>query len=235
MVMLLIANGCSCTRGEELDTPELQAWPALLGSRLGAQVLNLARDGASNRRIVRSTIAVVSTLAQESTFDPSDTLVLIAWTQPSRHEYRSETEAPEKRTGPHELEVDRYWQRIGPWQNKRGHRPSRAYYHHLWDEVGTSINFFTDWVMLDAFLQSLHLRARYTFAFAAPEIPESLEDVCAQLDPLRIWGGLPTLLPFTFEGVPGSLPKGPGGHPLAEGHAWFAQMLATWLLEERIS
>lgn len=232
---LLVANGCSCTRGEELEAPDLQAWPEVLGTRLKARVQNIARDGASNRRIVRTTVAAISSLSRDPSFDPAETLVLIAWTQSSRHEYRSEIEPTERRTGPNDLDLDRHWHRIGPWRNERGHRPTRAYYRHLWDEVGSSINFFTDWVMLDAFLRSLKLMPRYTFAFAAPVVPSSLDEVCAQLDRSSVWGGIPTPLAYTFEGVPKSLPKGPGGHPLAEGHAWFAKSLGDWLSEEGIS
>lgn len=56
MIRLLVANGCSCTRGEELSDPLTQAWPVVLAGLLGVNYVNLGRDGSFNRRIVRSTV-----------------------------------------------------------------------------------------------------------------------------------------------------------------------------------
>jgi hypothetical protein len=44
-----------------------------------------------------------------------------------------------------------------------------------------------------------------------------------------VWGGLPPVPDNPFLEIPEGLARGSGGHPLAEGHAWFAASLATWL------
>ena len=52
----LVANGCSFTYGDGLDSPTTQAWPKLLADKLGVPVVNLALGGASNDRIYRKTV-----------------------------------------------------------------------------------------------------------------------------------------------------------------------------------
>ena len=63
--MILLANGCSHTAGAELDEKNTdycyeKAWPAELSNLLGKTSINLARSGASNNRILRTTINWIS-------------------------------------------------------------------------------------------------------------------------------------------------------------------------------
>lgn len=227
---LIVANGCSCTRGEELIDPGRDAWPAVLSRRMGVEHVNLARDGSSNRRIVRSTVARLQTVLHEQGAEPADVLVIIAWTQVSRHEYFSEIEAPERRSGPGDGPVDRHWQRIGPWRRDAGHRPSKAFYKYLWDPNGQLINFFTDWILLDSFLQQVGVTARYAHTFPLVESLHSEPSTLAgYLNPESIWGGIPPVLGHSFLEMPSKMPRGPGGHPLCDGHQWFAGRLEEWL------
>jgi hypothetical protein len=96
MIRLLVANGCSQTRGAELAQPGRDAWPAVVAGMLGVPHVNMARDGASNRRIVRTTVVRLPTICQEAGVQPDETLVLIAWTHTVRHEFY----VPEKRPQP---------------------------------------------------------------------------------------------------------------------------------------
>ena len=230
MVKLLVTNGCSCTRGQELRDPASQAWPTLLGGALGIDVVNLARDGSSNRRIVRSTVAQLGDICAERVLQPQEVMVLLAWTQFSRHEYHAPREPPEVVPGPADGPGDRGWQRIGPWRQHAGHKPSRAFYDHLWSEEGQLANFFLDWALLDGFLQQGGFHARYAFAFPlAGTVPSLARPFTRMLREDTVWGGLPPLPRRSFLEMPDGLPCGPGGHPLEEGHAWFAMSLAKWL------
>jgi hypothetical protein len=233
MIRLLVTNGCSCTRGEELADPATQAWPVVLGKLLGVPHVNLARDGCSNRRIVRSTVDRVDEARHRFSAQPDEVLVLLAWTQSARHEYYSLRERPEVRTSPPSANHpdDRHWQGIGPWRQDAGHRPSRAFYDHLWSDEGQLANMFLDWVMLDRFLRHAGYLARYAFAFPVePDISEPAVRFLRQLDSETVWGGLPPTPGMALLEMPEGMARGPGGHPLAEGHEWFATSLAEWLL-----
>jgi hypothetical protein len=230
VIRLLVTNGCSCTRGQELPDPGTQSWPVVLAGLLGVPHVNLARDGSSNRRIVRSTVARIDRVRDQYPVRPDEVLMLIAWTQSSRHEYYSARERPEVRDGPADQPVDRNWQRIGPWRQDAGHRPSRAFYDYLWSDEGQLTSLFLDWVLLDRFLRHEGYQGRYAFAFpVAPAIPEPALGFVRQLPGETVWGGLPPRPGKSFLEMPDGMARGPGGHPLAEGHEWFATSLAGWL------
>jgi Family of unknown function (DUF6071) len=230
VIRLLVTNGCSFTRGEELSDPSIEAWPFVLARLLGIpQVVNLARDGSSNRRIVRSTVACIDRVREDHAVRPDEVLMLIAWTQVSRHEYYSAREWPEEECGPEDYQVDRHWQGIGPWRQAAGHRPSRAYYDNLWSAEGQMVNLFLDWVLLDRFLSHHGYQSRYVFAFPMTKIPEPALGFTLQLSGETVWGGLPPKPRKSFRAMPAKFPRGLYGHPLAEGHEWIAGSLADWL------
>lgn len=231
MVRLLVSNGCSFTRGEELTEPEGESWPSLLARLFRVELVNLAQIGASNRRIVRSTVLALDDIRRRSGFEPEEILVLLAWTQSSRHEYYSPSDVAEQRIDSPGGEIDLNWHQIGSWRYKNRHRPSRAFYRELWSEEGQLINFFLDWILLDRWLSTGGYEARYVFAIPPPAAttgPASL--LMGQLDPQLVWGGLPVVAGRSFREISIDLPRGPGGHPLADGHARFASLLADWLL-----
>jgi len=82
--MILIANGCSHTAGAEIEY-ELQgecydkAWPKKLADSLNFKHMNLAVSGASDDRVVRTTIECIGRLKKEPWFDPSQLFVIISW------------------------------------------------------------------------------------------------------------------------------------------------------------
>ena len=71
----LVTFGCSHTRGEGVDDPYTESWPAHLGKSLGMEVVNKGEDGASNKFIQHE--------VYEFNFQPDDT-VAILWTYPDR-------------------------------------------------------------------------------------------------------------------------------------------------------
>lgn len=73
--MKVYVNGCSFTHGDELKTPNLSAWPALLGKNLNCRVDNDAVSGGTNQRTVYRTIKNL-----ENKYD----LYIISWTTYTR-------------------------------------------------------------------------------------------------------------------------------------------------------
>jgi hypothetical protein len=229
MAKLLVANGCSFTRGEELPDPEARAWPARLADRLGVPCVNLARNASSNRRIVRSTVMRLEAVRREHGLRPEDVTVVIAWTQTARHEYHSAVE-PVPQEGPPDHPVDAGWHRVGPWLLGRGHKPTKAFYDMMWSEEGQLVNFFVDWTLLHGHLAAHGYDARYAFAFPITDpIPAHAKPLMDALDADRVWGGLPAPPERSFVNMPPRFTRGPGGHPLEAGHAWFADALGDWI------
>ena len=84
--MLLYANGCSMTVGYEMPDPERTCFPALIARHFGLDLHNDAYTGASNCRIVRTTLLWLADYLGRGG-DPADLLVLIGWTAPDRREF----------------------------------------------------------------------------------------------------------------------------------------------------
>ena len=72
---MIYTIGDSFTYGDELDNPK-HAWPYILGDLIGYHVDNLARNGASNDYIVKTTVEYLESNAPD--------LVILAWTTPDR-------------------------------------------------------------------------------------------------------------------------------------------------------
>jgi len=79
MIKNILTVGDSFTYGEELEDRNL-SWPVLLGNKVSADVVNLARPGAGNKRMVRHVIEHVAS------GQPVD-LVVVAWSSPGRQEF----------------------------------------------------------------------------------------------------------------------------------------------------
>lgn len=71
----LITFGCSHTRGEGVDDPSTESWPAYLGESLDMEVVNKGVDGVSNKFIQHEVV--------NFKFQPDD-IVAILWTYPDR-------------------------------------------------------------------------------------------------------------------------------------------------------
>ena len=106
--MRLIAVGDSFTYGEELSDLN-NAWPFLLGNKLGCAVSNLAKPGSGNTRMIRHTVE------QINNYD----LIVIAWSHFARTELADEngfydlwpgcSALPHKESSPWRSEVIDYY------------------------------------------------------------------------------------------------------------------------------
>lgn len=247
MIKLLVVNGCSLTRGKELDEPDAESWPALLSNRFGIGLVNLARNGGSNRRVVRTTVMAMSDVCKKQGVDAEEVLFLGLWTDLQRHEYFVNS-ALSGALWPD----DERWRTIGPWMigirpwmigikdrsprllyRQFNSRAPRAFYHRLWTEEGQRVSFLLDWVMLDAFLVSRGYKARY--AFGQPFTmsgSDASQRLAAMIDHERVYGGLDVRHDSSFMGLTSEMPTGPETHPLTAGHETFSLALADWLADD---
>jgi hypothetical protein len=209
--------------------PERDAWPVVLADSLGVGLVNLARNGSSNRRIIRTLVELLPTVIEEKGCAPEEILTLVSWTETSRHEYYT----GKKRSRGRFSLGDRFhdgWQRIGAWRVPEGDRPTIAFYDHLWNDDGQLASHFLDWAMMDALLRDTGVHPRYSFTFLIPRnLPAPALAVAAQLSQARTFGGVPPRPGTCFLEMPTEYERGPGGHPLERGHRWFAGQLETWL------
>ncbi|MGI5472958.1 DUF6071 family protein [Streptomyces sp. CA-132043] len=225
MIRLIVANGDSYTQGVGLDDPSRETWPVVLAGMLGTGHVNLARFASPNRRTVRSTVHRLDALRTERGLAPPEVLAIIAWTELRRHDYYSATERVDHR----DHATDRGWHRMGMWR-RGAHRPTDAFFDHLWSEEGAIAEFLLDWVLFDHYLRErgYHRRYVFTFPFSGP-VPDIAAEFAGQLPADTVLGGLPPRPGTSFDEAVAGLPRADDGHPLAEGHAWFARQLADWL------
>jgi len=237
VIKLLVVNGCSLTQGLELGEPERDSWPAILSRRLGVELVNLAREGGSNRRIVRTTATRIIDISRDYGVDPAEMLVLLLWTSTERAEYLdATTRYPRKGidrgpyAGNREAIRSAEWNQIGPWLRTRRNRAVRAFYNHLWSPEAQHANFIVDWALLDAFLSLRGFHARYAFGYSEETGWTTGDDGLDHLiDRQRVLGGCDGVPENSFLGLTWNLPRGPRKHPLADSHHRFAEKLQSWL------
>jgi hypothetical protein len=230
MIRLVVANGCSYTRGAELDDPDSQAWPAVLGRELGVPVVNLASDGGSNRRVVRTTVENLDAVLARFGVTYEQTLVIPMWTGMARTEYHH---ARRRDTGHRpSLPEENHWHRIGRWRIDEGDRASEAYFRLLWDEEGAISGFLVDWIGIDSFLRSRGAHVGYVYAWDVlpRRVPRSARRLAQLLDDRAVFGGdvLSSRNSF-YEAVHQRFETGKLYHPLAKAHLHFGRRLAEWL------
>ncbi|SDE01974.1 hypothetical protein SAMN05216174_1327 [Actinokineospora iranica] len=205
----------------------------MLASRLGIPVANLASDGGSNRRIVRTTVGNLDRVCREFGVPVEETLVLCMWTCVFRNEYH--LRRPRDRTGRTDLPYETDWKRLGPWNFEEDDNASNAHFRSMLSEKGGTINLLTDWVLLDSYLRLRGAVPRYTFAWNVlpSKMPAEAVDLFRQLDRTSVYGN-------KFESNGNSINQltwkkfefGPGKHPLEAGHAYFAALLEAWLRDQ---
>ncbi|MEV1118799.1 DUF6071 family protein [Actinosynnema sp. NPDC049800] len=236
MIGLLVANGCSCTRGQELRDPGTSAWPAVLAARLGIPVANLAGDGSSNRRIVRTTVGNLDRVCREFGVPVEETLVMCMWTCVYRSEYHARRRRD--RVGHPDLPYETDWKRLGPWNFEEDDGASNAHFRSMLSEEGGTINLLTDWVLLDSYLRLRGAVPRYTFAWNVlpSKLPGEAVELSRQLEPTSVYGNEIGSKGNSINGVTRKkFEFGPGRHPLEAGHAYYATLLETWLRDQGLT
>lgn len=212
--MLLYANGCSMTFGDELGpvgSPICndRAWPQYLGNLMGIPVVNDAAPGASNDRIVRRTTAYI---AQFLAHHPADELrVVIGWTFPIRREFHDA--------------IEDHWYNFVPSDSKSAGPLTPLYCPTFCSQEESIGRHFAQMLSVQGMLKE-H-RIPYAFFTAIwereprPEVYQRLIDYSRYYRPdinFYVWA------------VQNHYAFGPHGHPLETAHRDWAQALyqALW-------
>ncbi|MGI5239098.1 DUF6071 family protein [Dactylosporangium sp. CA-139066] len=238
MARLLVANGCSLTRGAELAHPEREAWPAVLGDRLGITVVNLGCDGGSNRRVVRTSVATFERACRDAGVATEDALFVGMWTGLDRSEYLrtspADSDPGNRRDVRPRLPYEASWFRTATWRLATD-AGSEAYYRHLWSEEGGTMNFVLDWLLLDGYLRARGATARYVYGWDVLDslprpVAPPLRELADLVDRSAVYGREVLSSDTSFYSISraGEFSFGPGRHPLAPAHAHFAGLLADW-------
>ena len=191
--MKLLAVGDSFTYGEELSDLN-NAWPYLLGNKLGYTVNNLAKPGSGNTRMIRHAIE------QINNYD----LIVIAWSHFARTELADEngfydiwpgcSTLPYKESSPWRSDVINYYSK---------HHNDQYLYNQYLINVVLLQNFLNannkKYIMLDAFGNNNYRK----------------NDVIAKQIDSTYYVGWPTTT--MMEWTHGTS-QGPNGHFLEQGH-----------------
>lgn len=231
-VALLVANGCSMTYGDELTHRHTDSWPAVLGHLLGIEVINLGACAGSNRRIVRTTVEQLDRCRTERQLKPSQVLVLSMWSRLNRFELYGDS--PDSQGGLAASFDDGGWHRIHPAYIERGVDRTITWYRHLQTDVGDRSTFLLDWITFDAWLTERGYPHGFMWAFDPPAsgLFTGIEHYAGLLDTDRLLGsGIRPLGEPSFFSLGVELDDlGPGKHPLARTHAYYADVhLRPWV------
>jgi hypothetical protein len=230
---LVVTNGCSFTYGTDLKDRLRSCWGRVLADGIGADFVNLAANGGSNHRLVRTTVEQLHRVAGEHGCAPAETLFVGMWTELPRSEiYDPDTLDTGAMAGSF---VDRPWHRIGPWSLDRRYGPAVPYYRYLQHDEGDFLDFLLGYLLLESYLK-LH-GYRYTFVLVEgyeqlANSQESYRDYLDRVDDSHLVGRWSRCGEYSFietirkrrlpmSGRPAGAKRG-DGHPLEEAHHRYA-------------
>ena len=110
--MILYVNGDSNSNGAEINNSS-NSWPHILANRLGFTLINEAKSGTSNPRILRTSS---NTIAHSD----KNTLVIIGWTSWEREEWFHQAQYYDVNSGGHDKLPPELEQRYKEWVVKQG-------------------------------------------------------------------------------------------------------------------
>ena len=166
--MYLIANGCSHTSGAEIeyvtqDSCYSKAWPQHLGKKLDFEVINLARSGASCKRVIRTTIDCVGNLFLKG-IKPEELFVIVLWPGPYRTEIYQDS-----------FKDNALWEGWIPLVvgNDKLYKKQYDYeiykYYKSWSTTtlnpkAANINYYNDIILLQSYVKSFKIKYRFWIA-----------------------------------------------------------------------
>lgn len=205
---MILVVGDSFTYGSELSNHKL-AWPYLLGE----DVINLAKPGVGNEFIVKKTIL------GQSKYKPD--LVIVAWTSCGRREFADD------------LGVYDIWPNAS---NKKFNNSNLGFRLPLIDYItkyNNDLHEYRTWLRQVVLLQS-HLQIknqRYLFCSAYDnqhrfgKFYKTCQDYYDLIDDSKFIGWPNDgMVEWAYK-----TPRGPGGHPLEEGHKRIADEISKHL------
>jgi hypothetical protein len=176
--VLLLANGCSHTAGAEIeyetqDNCYDKAYPKTCAEELGWGWVNLAVSGASQERIIRTTIDWVG--RNYKNYSNSELYVVIMWSASSRTEFYSKSRRNYVQVVPGNDEV----------YKKQFTKAEYLYYQSyvvLQNRSAQIAKWYNNVILLQSYLKSMNIR--YLFLNATEPLPEyaSLPHLIRQID-----------------------------------------------------
>jgi len=160
--LYLIANGCSHTSGAEIeylkqDSCYSKAWPQHLGKKLDFEVINLARSGASSKRVIRTTLDYIGNLFLKG-IKPEELFVIVLWPGPYRTEIYQDI-----------LKDNALWEGWIPLcvgnddQYKKQYNYEIYKYYKSWstttlDPKAANIEYYNNIILLQSYLKSFKIK-----------------------------------------------------------------------------
>jgi hypothetical protein len=216
----LLTVGDSFTYGDELDDIYM-AWPYRLASLLNYQVVNLGQSGCSNTSIFRRTISEIAN-APES-YD----LVVIGWTSPGRIELKDHVGVAYDIWPGFQVHGDFFT--MHPWREELVTYLNK--YHnveYLFEQYVINV------LSLQSYLKAnnipyvmLDITGKDYYKKSSPPDTRLIQ----QIDKNNFigwgWDG------FGMTEMAKGCPRGPKGHPLAEGHQKIANQIYTFINDNK--
>lgn len=209
--MLLQTFGCSFTYGEELPDPSTQAWPVLVSEKLGYKIQNYGKRGVGNNYLIKK--------AMTKTTEYNPDLVIVSWTSCSRQEFADEWGAYDIAPG---------WFRR--FEKYKKHRLELAKYLTAYhDEQYQYRQWLRSVILLQDFFKLRNINYRFVSAFDNQTLNAKYSHTSKEyinlIDTDKFIGWPSENMVEWTQKEGNSLPKGPGGHPLEEGHKRIADII----------
>ena len=231
--MYLIANGCSHTSGAEIeyvlqDSCYSKAWPQHLANKLKLESINLARSGASSKRVVRTTLEHIGTLFLKGV-KPEQLFVIISWPGP----YRTEIYKGAYIDDP----IWQGWLPMCPNNDasyKKIYPRDVYYYYKAWvttlDGTSANIDYYNHVILLQSYLKSFKIKYLFWRASSTTLNRENLS-LAIQIDrkyfPSAHDGDLSYLYLLKQSGYKFSFKN--STHHGEDGHIFFANYLYNYI------
>lgn len=238
MINFLYTNGDSWVNGSELLDPEQfleknhfhavhdayrreHHWPNVVSKKLGLEYFDRSEAGASNDRILRTSIYDISDLLRQG----KRPIVVIAWSQLHRFELASNGGSWRSFVSPCDSDVPLVAKEI--WSKWSG-------------DYTDVIRWVTQLISLHSFCQQMNVPVLGLTVFSKSYrlLDDSLDmkELLAYKEPLHsICNITDQVYQFSLESMLKQhthVSYGPGGHPLAYGHSILGRIIAGKLLEK---
>lgn len=135
--MILYVNGDSHSAGTDLTDPS-KAWPQVLADRLGFQLVNESKAGASNDRILRTASDYLSHVDRRNVF------AIIGWTSWEREEWQLGRLYYDVNAGGHDTMPAELVEKYKDWVTKQGPDEQSRKSKHTQDQLHRLHRSFKD-------------------------------------------------------------------------------------------
>jgi len=206
--MHLYTVGDSFTYGQELQDPAASCWSKLVADGLDYQLINDGCPGVGNEYMIKKTMKAVSEIKPE--------LVIVAWTSAGRVEFADEWGVYDTWPGCSSKVFDE--------DPKLGYRKQLIKYITAYNnEEHEYRKWLRQVILLQSFLTCYNIDYRFVSAFDNQHRNKIYSDTgytnMINTDKFIGWP-LEGFVEWTY-----GTPRGPGGHPLEEGHQRIAEKI----------